>query len=166
MILYVLRHGTAEDRSESVDDADRKLTQKGKDRIRDAAAGIRDFGLKFEVILTSPIVRAAETADIVAAAFNNNPSPQVLPALATGVPPADVVATLKPYSRNTDVMIVGHEPQLSAVVSLLLTGSGDLAHLRLKQGGCVALDLGNKFDRGGAQLRWMLTQRQLRKMRK
>jgi hypothetical protein len=55
---------------------------------------------------------------------------------------------------------------LSSLVSLLLTGSADAIHLRLKKGGCVALDVPRRFDQGGAELKWMLTPRQLRRLRK
>jgi len=63
-------------------------------------------------------------------------------------------------------LIVGHEPQLSGLVSLLLTGSPDGLHLRFKKGACVALSVPKRFERGGAELGWMLTQRQLRRLRK
>ncbi len=63
-------------------------------------------------------------------------------------------------------MIVGHEPQLSAVASILLSGAGDVVHLKLKTGGCISIDLPARFERGGGELRWMLTHRQLRTMRK
>jgi phosphohistidine phosphatase SixA len=63
-------------------------------------------------------------------------------------------------------MIVGHEPQLSSIASILLTGSSDVARLKLKTGGIIAIDLPTRFERGGGELRWMLTHRQLRTMRK
>jgi phosphohistidine phosphatase len=166
MILYILRHATAEEAAEGGDDGARKLTPRARDRMCDAAAAMRVLGLKFDAILTSPLVRAAETAEIISAAYNNQPAPQVLPALASGVAPAEVVSALKPFARFEDVMIVGHEPQLSSLASLLLSGSAELVHLRLKTGGCIALELPQRFDRGGAELRWMLTHRQLRRLRK
>jgi phosphohistidine phosphatase SixA len=63
-------------------------------------------------------------------------------------------------------MIVGHEPQLGAIASILLTGASDVAHFKLKTGGCIAIDLPTRFERGGGEMRWMLTHRQLRQMRK
>jgi phosphohistidine phosphatase len=166
MILYVLRHATAEEAGADGDDGARKLTARSSEKMRDAADGMRALGLKFEVILTSPLVRAAETAEIVAAAYANTPAPQVLPALATGVAAAEVVTALKPFARYSDVMIVGHEPQLSELGSMLLSGSAEVVHIRLKQGSCIALELPARFDRGGAELRWMMTARQLRRSRK
>lgn len=167
MILYILRHATAEDAAEGGgDDGARKLTARSRDRMRDAAAGLRALGLKLDVILTSPLVRAAETAEIVSAAFNNEPAPQVLPALSSGVAPAEVLAALKPFTRDQEIMIVGHEPQLSSLASQLLSGSADAVRLRLKTGGCIAIELAPRIERGGAELRWMLTHRQLRRLGK
>ena len=166
MMLYILRHATAEESSSSGDDGARRLTQKSKEKMVGAAAGLREMALKFDVILTSPLARATETAEIVAAAYGNAPPPQVLPALATGVPPADAVAALRAFAKNDHVMIVGHEPQLTAIASIVLTGASDVLQAKLKTGGCIAIDLPARFDRGGGELRWMLTHGQLRQMRK
>lgn len=166
MILYVLRHAQAEDRADQGGDEARRLTPRGRDRMRAAAAGLRAIGLKFDAILTSPLARAAETAEVVAAAYANDPPPQVMSALATGVAPAEAIGALVPFARYRHLMIVGHEPQLSGLVSMLLCGSSELVHLRFKKGGCVALELSDHFERGGAELLWMLSQRQLRKLSK
>jgi len=166
MMLYILRHAAAEEAASSGDDGARKLTERSKEKMLGAAAGFRAMGLKFDAILTSPLVRATETAELVASAYDNSPPPQVVPALATGIAAAEAVAALRAFSRHDDVMIVGHEPQLSAIASILLTGAGDAAHLKLKTGGCIAIDLPARFERGGGELRWMLTHRQLRQMRK
>jgi phosphohistidine phosphatase len=159
MMLYILRHAEAEYEDDQGGDEGRRLTQRGRERTRDAAVGMRSIGLKSDAILTSPLARAAETADAVAAAYANAPPPQVLPALSAGVAPAEAIAALSPFARYENVLVVGHEPQLSGLVSMLLTGSSDLVHVRLKKGGCVALKLPNRFDRGGAELHWMLMQR-------
>jgi len=166
MMLYILRHATAEAAASSGDDGARKLTERSKEKMRGAAAGLRAMGLKFDVILTSPLARAAETAEIVSAAYENVLPPQVFPALATGVEAADAVTALRAFAKQENVIIVGHEPQLSSVASILLAGTGDAVHMKLKTGGCVAIDLPARFDRGGGELRWMLTHRQLRAMRK
>jgi len=166
MMLYILRHATAEEAASSGDDGARKLTERSREKMRGAAAGLRAMGLKFDVILTSPLARAAETAELVAAAYENTPPPQVLPELATGVAATDAIAALRSFARHDNVMIVGHEPQLSSIASILLTGAMDVAHLKLKTGGCIAIDLPARFERGGGELRWMLTHRQLRTMRK
>ena len=166
MILYILRHGIAEDAAADGDDGARKLTPKGREKMRDASEGMRNFGLKFDAILTSPLARATETAEIVGAAYANIPIPQVVPALATGVPPLEAIAALRAFAKQKHVMIVGHEPQLSTIASILLTGSPDSAKVTLKKGGCIALKMSVRPDKGGADLLWMLTPRQLRNLRK
>jgi phosphohistidine phosphatase len=166
MILYVVRHALAEDAAAGGDEA-RHLTEVGRQRTLKAAARMRALELEFDLILTSPLARAVETAEIIAAAYATGLTPRVLPELATGIAPGDAVAALAPHGRNDSVMIVGHEPQLSALVSILLTGEPDAMHLRMRKGGCVALELPpNRIQPGAAELLWMMTQRQLRKLRK
>ena len=76
MNLYIMRHAEAEDEAESGDDEARPLTVRGRERTRDAAGGLRALGVRFEAILTSPLLRAAETAGLVADEYANNPPPQ------------------------------------------------------------------------------------------
>ncbi len=166
MNLYVLRHAEAEPSANGGSDDARRLTERGRVRSAEAARGMRRLGLKFDAILTSPAARAAQTAEIVSAAYNHKPPPQNLPALGIGVAPAQMVAALAAFARQEEVMIVGHEPQLSEVVSILLAGSPDRIHLQFKKGACVALALGDHAERGGGELLWMMTQGQLRKFRK
>jgi phosphohistidine phosphatase len=167
MTLYVLRHGLAEDEPPAGGaDGARRLTARGREKVREAAAGMRALGLKFDAILASPLPRAAETAELVAAVYSGGPSPEVVAALSTGVSPTDTVAALKPYERHDHLMIVGHEPGLSGIVSLLLTGSANSVTLDLKKSGMIALELHEGFEHGGAQLLWMFTSRHLRRLRK
>jgi len=166
MNLYVVRHALAEDVSAGGDET-RHLTEVGRQRTLKAAAGMRALGLEFDLILTSPLARAVETAEIIATAYASGLAPRVLAELATGVAPGDAIAALAPHGRNNSVMVVGHEPQLSAMVSILLTGDRDTIHLRMRKGGCVALELpAGRIHPGTAELLWMMTQRQLRTLRK
>jgi len=90
----------------------------------------------------------------------------VLPALATGVAPQEAITALRAFAKHRHVMIVGHEPQLSAIASMLLTAAPGAVNISLKKGGLISLEVPARPDRGSAQLRWMLTARQLRKLRK
>jgi phosphohistidine phosphatase len=168
MILFVLRHGLAEEAAAG-GDAARHLTDVGRERLQKAAEGMLALGIELDTILTSPLARAAETAEIVAGAYQNRPTPRVLKELSTGIAPADAITALALARsvRDESVMIVGHEPQLSALISLLLTGQPDGMHLRLRKGACVALGIpGKRIESGAAELLWMMSQRQLRKLRK
>jgi phosphohistidine phosphatase len=163
--LYIMRHAQAENEPKSGADEARPLTWRGRERTRDAAGGLRTLGLRFDAILTSSLRRAAETAEIIADEYANDPPPQVLPALSPDVSPRQTLAALAPFARHAEVLVVGHEPQISGLASLLLTSGGTVA-IRFKKGACVALDLPKAIEPGAAELRWMLTQRQLRKLRK
>ena len=161
MILYVLRHGIAEDAAPGGDDGARRLTPVGRARVHDVAVGLERLGVAADTILTSPLPRAAETADVVAAVLRPKRGPRTLAALSTGVPPVKALQALRPAARRPSVMIVGHEPGLSELTSLLLTGSTDGVRLLLKKGGCVALQVA-RLAPHGATLQWMLAPRQLR----
>lgn len=160
-----MRHAEAEERAQSGGDEARSLTARGRDRTSDAARGLRALGLRFDVILTSPLLRAAQTAELVADEYSNNPPPQVLPALSPDVAPREAIAALSPFGRQENVLAVGHEPQVGKLVALLLNSNGAIT-IRFKKGACVALALPKTVEFGAAELRWMLTQRQLRKLRK
>jgi phosphohistidine phosphatase len=163
MMLYIMRHGAAEQASAEIEDRDRRLTARSRTKVREAAAGMRALKVAFDLILTSPFARAAETADIVAAESAGAPKAEPAPKLAGGIPAAEILASLRGVLEKKNVLIVGHEPALSQLASLLLTGSTEAMRIRLKPGGCVALELEEGSHSGGAQLRWMLTQRQLRR---
>jgi len=163
MMVYILRHGVAEDAEPGGDDRSRRLTPQGRAKMQKATAGMRALGLEFDVILTSPLPRAAETAAIVAAACGKEPAPRELAALAPGAA-ASIMPALRPFARRSHVMLVGHEPGLSQLASLLLTGSTDAVALDLKKGGCIAIDLAKLVPPTGATLRWVLTPKQLRQL--
>ncbi len=163
MTLYVLRHGVAEEVSPDGDDRSRRLTPAGRRKMRAAAAGMRALGLRFDLILTSPLTRAMETAALVSEALGE-PVPRELAALEQGVPPIETVRALGSFARYEDVVIVGHEPGLSGVVALLLTGSAEGLRLVFKKGGLVALEVRDAGGRARATLGWMLTPRQLRRL--
>ncbi|HZP45814.1 MAG TPA: phosphohistidine phosphatase SixA [Candidatus Binataceae bacterium] len=164
MKIFVVRHAEAEDQA-GQDDAARKLTARGRDRMRQAARGMKRLGLKVEMLLTSPIIRAAATAEIIASVFGQ-PEPRELAALATGVAPEEGFNALSRINRVDQIMVVGHEPQLSRLVSLAVTGSAESLLCEFKKGGCIALEAPGKLEPGSARMLWMMTNRQLRSVGK
>jgi phosphohistidine phosphatase len=163
MILYILRHGIAEEAAPGGDDRRRRLTAVGRARMHDAALGLARLEMQLDTLLTSPLPRAAETAAIVATVLRLKQEPRELAALAAGVPAVETLQALRPTQGQAAVMIVGHEPGLSELAALLLTGSTSGLHLLLKKGGCIALEVARLAPRG-ATLRWMLAPRQLREL--
>jgi len=164
VILYVIRHGVAEDVAPEGDDRLRRLTPAGRRKMRVAAAGMNALRLRLDVLLTSPLPRAAETAALVSEALGGKPTPQELRALEPGVAPVETVRALAPFAAGRHVAIVGNEPGLSGVVAFLLTGSADGLRLAIKKGAVVALEVSDLGRRADATLRWMLAPRQLRRL--
>jgi len=166
MMLYVVRHAIAEDAPAGGDDAARKLTPEGRRKMAGVARGLRALRVAPDVVLTSPLVRAVETARIVVGALRDAPEPRELDGLASDVAAADTLKALRPFARSKHVMIVGHEPNLSNVIALLLTGAPDGATIDMKKGGCAALEVTAFAPRGGATLLWLLPPRVLRRVRR
>ena len=165
MTLYLVRHGIAEDRTATGLDRDRRLTPRGQARMRRAAAGLSQLVGAVEVIFTSPYPRAAETAKLVAAALSGRLRPRVLDALAQDASPLETLRALRSLVKGERIMFVGHEPGLSRLASLLLTGSVDGLRIDLKKGGCIALTIRTPAPRA-AVLDWIVTPRALRRMRR
>jgi phosphohistidine phosphatase len=162
--LYVVRHGIAEVTSATGLDKDRRLTPEGRAKMRRAARGLRRLGVDVDVLLTSPLPRARETAEVLAAELPGVPVPEPLPALASGNGPVEVLRQLRSRAEVDGLMIVGHEPTLSGLIALLLTGSPDGASISLKKGAVAMLELGRLAPHGETSLRWLLPPGALRKI--
>jgi phosphohistidine phosphatase len=158
--VYIVRHGIAEDRSSSGRDADRALTREGKKKMKHAARGFAALGAKPKLILTSPLVRARETADILLAALPGAKL-SVVEALASGADPVEVAAASDYRSPQGDVVLVGHEPDLSALLAFCLTGKPSGFHTRFRKGAVACLQAGALPPHGRATLEWLMTSDQL-----
>ena len=127
-MLWLLRHGDAEDGSP---DAERKLTKKGRRQSKAAGAALAALGVKLEACLTSPKVRAAQTAELACDALGVEP--ELEPKLAGGRFDAEALAA----GLGDEVLLVGHDPDFSMAVHSL-TG----AQVRMKKGGLAGIDSG------------------------
>jgi phosphohistidine phosphatase len=164
MHLYVVRHGVAEVTAASGLDRDRRLTGAGREKMRRAARGLARLGVTVDLLLTSPLPRASETADLLAAALPSAPEPRVFEPLTTGTGPVELLRQLRSHREVDGLMLVGHEPTLSGLIALLLTGSPQGASIALKKGAVALLELGRLAPHGEASLSWLLTPRVLRKI--
>ena len=128
-MIWLLRHGDAADGSP---DAERPLTEKGREQSRAAGAALKALGVGIDACLTSQKVRAAETARIACKELGS-PEPQLEPKLAGGPFDAEALAA----GLGDNVLLVGHDPDFSAAVHSL-TG----AQVRMKKGGVAGVDRG------------------------
>jgi phosphohistidine phosphatase len=153
MTLYLLRHADAE-MPAPTDDA-RPLSPKGIEQAQQAGRFCARHEVRPSVILTSPLTRAAQTAQPVAEATG---SPLiVVPWLASGMAPHDAVEELKAYRTHDSAMIVGHEPDFSHLIALLL-GLPGANQLHVRKGSLTALNL-DIIRAGAARLEWSLPAR-------
>jgi phosphohistidine phosphatase len=128
-MIWLLRHGDA---AEGSPDAERPLTEKGREQSRAAGAALKAFGVELDACLTSPKVRAAETARLACEQLGDT-EPQLEPKLAGGPFDAEALAA----GLGDDVLLVGHDPDFSSAVHSL-TG----AQVRMKKGGLAGVDRG------------------------
>lgn len=159
--LILIRHAIAEDPPSdgSLPDAERALTDKGRARMQASAKGLTRLIAGTDLLLHSPLLRARQTADILA---EHGPPPagrSLHEGLAPGVDPDAFLQWL--VDRPGRVMAVGHEPDLGALASYALSGqTGTFMHF--KKGGALALVFDQPPRAGGAQLQWYLPPRPLR----
>lgn len=166
MEIFLLRHGIAVERDvfELENDSARPLTAKGKRQLRHVSAAIKKLELNFDLILSSPFLRAKETAEIVAADLKLEKRLKFSDALT---PEHDVknfaqqLQKLKPSPKR--ILLVGHEPFLSRLISQWVTGGLSL-QMDFKKGGLVKLEA-EKLSAGKcATLAWLLTPKQMKLM--
>lgn len=158
MQLLVIRHAIAEDKEAFAEtgrpDTERPLTKRGRKLMATIASGLRREVKSIDVIATSPLVRAAQTAAIVAKEYDEMPV-RTVPALAPEGTPQAFAAWLATQQRADIVAIVGHEPHLGMLVTWLLSGL-TTSRVEIEKGGACLLEIGGKPGARCATLLWSL----------
>ncbi len=158
--LYILRHGIADEKgSRYPDDSKRPLVTEGKNEVKKLTKALKHLDLKLDVILSSPYKRAAQTAEIVAENLKMEKKLKYTPLLASDNYKAFLKELKTLYGKNRKIMVVGHEPYLSSLMSLLVFRR-PMRGIRLKKAGMAKLTFGKKFS-SRASLNWLLTPRQM-----
>jgi phosphohistidine phosphatase len=162
MLVYLVRHGIAVDRTDpnSPPDPERPLTAKGVQKTRSAALGLKELGAKPEVLITSPFVRAAQTAEIFAEALGFTPERiRVSEALKPGGSPAELVKEIAGLKAK-EVMCFGHAPHLDHLIAQF-TGLRS-TFTSLKKAGVACLEHAPTGARW--ELIWIVTPKILRQL--
>ena len=161
MELYILRHAIAAPRGgkQFRRDSDRPLTDEGIAKLRKVVRGMRALDLSFDQLLTSPFRRARQTAEIVAEEMGLERALEVSPHLAPGGQGAALVDQLA-AARAASTLLVGHEPDLSKLLSVLLSGDVKLA-ITLKKASLCKLRVPTLHYGRCATLEWLLAPAQL-----
>lgn len=162
MDCILVRHGIAVEPDEwEGAEENRPLTEKGKNRARQAAEGLAVFDCTPTHLFTSPFVRAYDTARLVRTVVCPTLKVETREELALGATPERLVGLLRTLPSDAVVICVGHEPQLGEAVSLLLCGKA-LSNFPLKKAGAAHLVVTDGVRPGQGRLRWLLQPMQLR----
>ena len=163
MDLYLLRHATAADRVTPGYEIDstRPLTPEGARKMGRAAQGMRALDISFDLILSSPYLRAKQTAEIVARVLKSEDRLELASNLAPGGNRMELIEGLsqRPDSPSS-ILLVGHEPDMSELISMLTAGNFDLPVV-MKKGALCKLSADSLHYGRCASLCWLLTARQL-----
>jgi phosphohistidine phosphatase len=162
--VYVVRHGEAEEHEPGRRDEERELTGPGRAEFEQVVAGLAVLGVRLDAILTSPLIRARQTAEILARALPG-PPPAQADALAPGGSFESIFRALRSPDAEARIALVGHEPSLGALVSLATTGVASDG-TPLKKGGVACVKFAGTPRPKGATLAWLLTPKQLRRLGK
>lgn len=162
MQLLLMRHGIAEDRETWAprDDDSRPLTEGGKRKLKEAAKGLQALVPKVDLLASSPLTRAMQTAMILARVYGTA-EPLKVDALIPGQHPPAFAAWLRTQVTRKTVAVVGHEPALGTIISWLAAGI-EQSFVELGKGGACLLDLGERIDAGEAMIEWVLRPSHLR----
>jgi phosphohistidine phosphatase len=158
--LYLIRHGIAAERGDEYpDDSMRPLTAEGIKKLRQEVSALNALDVGFDHIITSPLVRTKQTAEVFAERLLSKPSLSASDALAPAGTPAAVMQELGKHVRKGRIALVGHEPNLGELAARLI---GARAPIQFKKGGICRIDFEGSPPKGSGQLRWFVPPRMLR----
>lgn len=156
MKIFFLRHGIAQDAVGGLSDRDRALTDEGREQMQRSARGMQRLGVKPDVILSSPLIRARQTAEIVAEALGSRL--EIVGELQPGCLLEDLQRALRHHHADT-VMVVGHQPDLAAMAARLI--NADERGILLKKGGMIRVEIDGKPQAGRGRLFALFTPKML-----
>lgn len=165
MKLYLIRHSNAEEfgMGEYEDDSQRPLTEKGCEKMEAIAAALRNLGLKPDLIVSSPYVRAHQTAQILAKGLKYKSEIQFNEALIPMGEVDTIIGEINERYLVEELVLVGHEPSMSLLIGTLTAANLDMA-ITLKKGGVCCLEADDLRVERKASLEWLLTPKLLSRL--
>ncbi len=157
MILYIVRHAIAVPHgTPGIAEDDRPLTKEGIDKMKKSAAGLKILDAVPEIILSSALPRAKQTAEILREAFGKKTPLILIQALAPGGGRSEVYREIREREEAGSVMLVGHQPSLGEIAGEIAWGAAE-HYVELKKGGACALEMERIRDIPRGMLLWLLT---------
>jgi phosphohistidine phosphatase len=158
MKLYLIRHGEASQRigGAVMTDAQRPLTDEGRAETRQVASGLKKLSVRPDIILSSPLVRAYQTAEIFADVFGMPTSVHITDALAPGGNASDVYKSIRDFKQFNEALLVGHEPDMGRLAATLLWAGPEL-DMPFKKAGICRIDITSIPPTSPGTLKWFIT---------
>lgn len=165
MDLFILRHGEAGQRvSTGRGDFQRSLSAAGQKEVSDIAASMKNIKIRFDVVITSPLKRAHQTAAIVAKILKIEKKMQDWVELSPEGNRLDLYNKLSKFKQQSSVLIVGHEPYLSGMISEIINDGNKDGRIILKKAGLARIRIISSTPKLQGELRWLLTPKLLKDM--
>jgi phosphohistidine phosphatase len=158
MKLYLLRHGIALDRIGGAvhSDFQRPLTKEGKAELEMVGLALKKLNVKADLVVSSPLVRARETAEIIKSELGCSEELQITEALSPGCSASDLYKFLRPFHDRQDVFLVGHEPDMGRLAATLLW-TGPEFDMPFKKAGICRIDVSDIPPNYPGRLKWFVT---------
>ena len=173
MDLFILRHGDAGNRlSDPIKDTKRQLTVSGKKEVVEIAKSLKKLGVKFNIIFSSPLSRAFQTAKIIAEEYKFKKQIEQSEELKPNGSKDFLYNKLNKLNIDSVILIVGHEPYLSSMINDIISNNADTDrnyntnhnNIILKKAGLSRIKITSTVPRLKGELRWLLTPRILKKI--
>ncbi len=165
MDIFVLRHGEAgKSIPASAKDFQRPLTESGRQKIESVGESLKQWNIKLDKVITSPLRRAKETAEEVAKVLDIEDHIEKVDVLKPEGDRLELYKKLSKFRRQDSVLIVGHEPYLSVMIGDIIAANPN-SHIALKKGGMAKIEIITFAPKISGELKWLLTPRQLRKIK-
>lgn len=166
MNLFILRHGIAVDHGAAgyEKDSERPLTKQGIEELEEIAKAMKKLKIEFDLILSSPYVRARQTAEIIAEKLGLEKNLKFKDSLRVESDPEELIQEIKQMKdKPVSLLLVGHEPYLSSVIAILTAGNAN-ACITLKKGGFCKMEVSEIRYGRCASLEWLMTPKQMIKI--
>jgi phosphohistidine phosphatase len=163
--LFILRHGDAGQRvSAGSGDFQRSLTAAGQKEVSDIARSLKDLGTRFDLVITSPLKRAHQTASIVAKILKIEKKMQDWAELSPEGNRLDLYNKLSKLKQQSSILVVGHEPYLSGMINEIINDGNKGGRIVLKKVGLARIRIISSTPKLQGELRWLLTPKLLKNM--
>ena len=158
MKIYLIRHSNAVDPGTPgyEDDSLRPLTEQGRDKMKDIASALKELDVKPDLIVSSPYIRAQQTAEILAKVLKYKQELTFSDALVPMGNADNIIGEINEKYSVDELVLVGHEPCLSVLIGTLIAGNPELT-INLKNGGVCCLSSDDLHTERKAVLEWLLT---------